>query len=265
MLPGYDPHLQLGIFGDAYSDKFPLQISQYEFAADKFVELMKEFVPEREGGDHPEDPQYGLFAAAYLTQRYTNKIGLKGYHFMVSDATAHDVIESSVLRKLFGEDVFALTAENGYEVSPPALPSVGDVVRDLQKSTHAFFLQVSDSDATTGYWREAYGRSHIVSLGDTEYLPHVIAAIVGLTEGTLHLDSLENFLKESNLTNSGAISRIIKSLAGIPLGAQALLRDNLPKPIPVKGDIFKNKTDAWPTEEGAGENNDENPNKTDWL
>lgn len=248
MLPEYDVQVQLGIFGDADYDNFPLQLSEYEFTGEKFVKLMTEFVPEREGGDTPEDPQYGLFAAAYLTWRYTNQIGLKGYHFLVSDASAHDRIETNKLRGLFGKDVFTLTEENGHIIDPSMPPDTKDVIRDLKKSTHAFFLQIGDDSTALRYWLEAYGRERVISLGDIKYLPHVEAAIIGLTEGTLQLEDVESFLKRGNLQDDNVIAQIKHSLANIPLGAQAELRAQMPRPVPKRGDTFAQRTDPWPTE-----------------
>ncbi len=108
MLPAHDIQLQMGIFGDVRSDRFPLQLTEYESSCNELLESVKEFVPEGQGGDEAEDPQYGLFAAAYLTRRYMNQLGLelKDYHFLITDATAHDYASVSALKKLFGDRVF---------------------------------------------------------------------------------------------------------------------------------------------------------------
>jgi len=78
VLPGYDLQIATGIFGDV-CDNFVLCRPQFEMVADKIVQQLTLMVPEHGGGDSPEDPHYGLFGAAYLTDAYINRIGLKGY------------------------------------------------------------------------------------------------------------------------------------------------------------------------------------------
>lgn len=90
VLPGYDPQLCLGIFGDC-GDPHVVWRPQFEMEAGKIVNYLKELSPQRQGqGNHGEDPQYAMFARAYLTWAYTNQIGLKGYHFVVTDEPYHD-------------------------------------------------------------------------------------------------------------------------------------------------------------------------------
>ena len=60
VLPGYDPQLCLGIFGDVVDD-FVLCRPQFEMEAEKIVRYLKEMAPQRAGGDSPEDPQYAMF------------------------------------------------------------------------------------------------------------------------------------------------------------------------------------------------------------
>ena len=72
VLPGYDPQLCLGIFGDVCDD-FVMCRPQFEMEAPKIVNYLKEMAPQRDGGDSPEDPQYAMFARAYLTDAYTNR------------------------------------------------------------------------------------------------------------------------------------------------------------------------------------------------
>ena len=116
VLPGYDLQVATGIFGDV-CDQFTLCRPQFEMEAKKIVEQLSLMVPERNGYDAPEDPHYGLFGAAYLTGRHINRVGLLGYDFTASDATAHERFDERYLRKIFGEEVFAKVKENMGEVN----------------------------------------------------------------------------------------------------------------------------------------------------
>ena len=247
MLPGYDPQLALGIFGDV-SDRWVLQRPQFEMTSDKLVSYLNDMVPERRGGDAPEDPQFGLFGAAYLTAAYTNRIGLKGYHFTISDAPGREYgLSTGALKKVFGRNVYDLVSKNGYQINPDHLPSTKELVRHLLKRTHAFFLQVGAGPDTRRFWKDIYGANRVVAIPDTEYLPHVKAVIIGLTEGTIGMSGVRNFLVENNLSAPMAES-IAKAVANIPLFEQRILREKLVHPVPKAGDIFKDKADLWPVD-----------------
>lgn len=250
MLSGYDVQLALGIFGDV-CDQFPIQRPQFEMTAKAIVDYLASMVPERKGGDTEEDPHYGLFGAAYLTAAYTNRIGLKGYHFTISDAPARERLSEHQLLRIFGDDVFDKVAENGHQLERECLPTTKEVVFDLQKRAHAFFLQVGRDNETHEFWTDKYGEDRVVLLPETKYLPHVQAAIIGLTEGTLQLGAVEEFLTRNNVPESAA-ALITRSVSNIPIGAQAVLRSKLGHDIPKEGDIYNAKTDLLPVDSVDG-------------
>jgi len=248
VLPGYDLHMATGIFGDK-ADRFVLCRPQFEMLAEKIVEQLTLMVPERNGGDFPEDPHYGLFGAAYLTAAYINRIGLKGYDFTVSDAPARSTLSEKQLTRIFGNEVFEKVASNGFQINSDNLPTTKEVVRDLQRRAHAFFLQVGDNyysryeSETTDFWTDVFGPEHVVMLPSTKLLPQVQAVIIGLTEGTLSLGEVEGFLTSNNVSKTDA-ERITRSVANIPIGVQAEA-ENYDR-LPQKGDLFRDKTDLWP-------------------
>lgn len=242
VLPGYDLQIATGIFADV-SDRFILCRPQFEMEAEKIVEQLTLMVPERHGGDTPEDPHYGLFGAAYLVAAYINRIGLMGYDFTVSDAPARDQLDERQLRRVFGDEVFDRVAENGYTLDLRDLPTTVDVVQDLLKRAHAFFLQVGHDRETTEFWTRIFGPERVVVLPSTELLPQVQATIIGLTEGTLGLDEVQPFLRKHNVSQADA-TRIVRSVANIPIGVQAALPNYSRRPQ--KGDVFRTKTDLWP-------------------
>lgn len=241
--PDMDLFMAIGIFGDVCDD-FALCRPQFEAEAGKIVEQLTLMVPERGGGDFEEDPHYGLFGAAYLTDAYINRVGLKRYDFTVSDAPARDRLSERQLVRIFGANVFDKVAENGWQISKSDLPSTKEVVRDLLEKAHAFFLQVGDDSQTRRFWTNVFGVDRVVTLPSTELLPHVQSTIIGLTEGTLTLDEAAAFLQRNNVPTRDA-ERILRSVANIPIGAQPVV-EGLPRP----GDLFQNKTDTWPIGHG---------------
>lgn len=265
VLPGYDIHIATGIFGDV-CDRFPLCRPQFEMIAQKIADQLTMMVPERNGGDSPEDPDIGIFGGAYLTRCYINRIGLKGYDFTITDAPGRGLIDSKQLERVFGDEVFDKCVENGHEdkiysdVKTKDLKDKGvfelpDVWRDLLLRAHAFVLIIGGKGHSFNWWVEHVGKKHVVSLPSMEYAPQVQAVIIGLTEGTLTLDGVADFLEEAipakqskheSDIRKNHIEEIVKAVSNIPMKAQAKLKNF--KKRPVKGDLFDGKPDVWTDE-----------------
>ncbi len=254
MRPGCEAHVATGVFNDVV-DRFPdrsagivLTRSQFEMT-EKMAEQMMHHIPMRGGaGNRKEDAQLGLFGAAYLTSAYINRIGLKTYHFTMTDDAAESYIDNQELVRVYGKDVLEAVAANGHKLNQRNLPSTQDVVRDLLKRSHAFCLLVSADYRVTNYWTEVMGAERVVAIPTTELLPEVISVIVGLTEGTLELSSVAEYLKKLGVGKNDAES-IERSVRNIPIGAQTVLENF--NNIPVRGDIFNTKEDLWPAVRAA--------------
>lgn len=244
LLPGMDLQMAIGIFGDVI-DRFVLCRPQFEMETDKLIKALTLQVPCRGGGGNGgEDPQYGLFGAAYLTDARINAYGLKRYDFTISDEPMHDHMGKDQLIRIFGDQVFERAAENGFEIDSSSLPSVRDIVSQLMETCHAFALVVdSRYDAPYPNWVSFYGEDRVVRLPKSELLPQVQAAIVGLTEGTLALDTVSDFL-QANGVGARDAQAVTRSVANIPIGAQVPLREGVE--LPVAGDVFAEKTDLQP-------------------
>lgn len=262
VLGRYDLQMINSIFGDEL-DNYILCRSHAEMGI-KIAEQMTLMVPEGGGkGNHGEDPQYGLFAGAYLTSADINRYDLKSYDFTTTDEPSHEPVLKSQLERVFGKEVFDRVRENGFEIDPNNLPSVKQVIDKLLERAHAFVFLVDHDDEANGYWTTVIAQNRIIYLEDTRWLPEVKAAIIGLTEGVLTLSDLEDFLVNEANVSKDVAKMIKRAVAGIPIGAQALL-ENFDK-IPLKGDLFKEKRDMWPTDEVPEEDNTENPSGTEWL
>ena len=273
-LPGYDPQFALGIFGDV-CDRFVFQRPQFEMTPDAIVNYLKNMVPEHAGGDAPEDPHYGLFAAAYLTSTYANRIGLKGYHFLITDATAHSRFSYDTFVRIFGDKFLEKVHENGFEnISKESISSLSihEVVLDLLKRSHAYMIHIGSSWGSSNFWEQIYGAERVVMIPSTEYLPVVEAAIIGLTEGTLDVGDLKEYLKK-HIQPVKVVNRLATELEKIDLRAQEALRYKIISnghQIPKAGDIFRSKTDLWPisdgkTSESGSSDDSEASTKLEWL
>lgn len=259
VLPGYDLQIATGIFGDI-QDRFVLCRPKFAHSADRLVERLTLMVPEGKGGDETEDPHYGLFAGAYLTNARINSYNLKGYDFTISDAPSRVDLDSRQLERIFGKEVFEKTAENGFNINKYDLPDIRDIVRDLLKITHAFLILVDPGPGTADFWQRVFGEERVIKLRDISYLPYLQALIIGLTEGTLTMTNADWFLKQNGVTDIQAAT-LVRSVAHIPIGEQEKLRYALDRPLPQKGDLFRQKSDIWPIEQGEIIESDEQTNK----
>ncbi len=243
VLGRYDVQMITSIFADVVDD-YILCRSQAEID-ERIAEQMTYMVPEKNGGDPTEDPQYGLFGAAYLTSATIKMLGLKSYDFTITDADARNYVSLDNLKRVFGSEVMGKVTENGFTLNPNNLPSTREIVLDLLKTTHAFVLVVGENHSTINYWQKIYGPERVIIIPNIERLPEIKAVIIGLTEGTLELSDVEDFLISKSL-NQREANQIKMAVAGIPMGAQMML-PNFEK-IPLKGDVFAKKGDLWPIE-----------------
>ncbi len=252
MPEGRDLWYCASIFADA-EDKFVLCRGHFEVLAERMIEQLTLMYPERGGkGNGGEDPQYGLFGAAYLTDTYLYNIGLKSMDFTITDEPMHPWITKENLIRVFGQSVFEKCQENGYDITPKNIPNNQEVVHELLKRTHGFVLLVDSAQDTrlSQHWESYYGKERVIQLYDIDHLPHIMAATTGLTEGTLDLVSCSEFLRSSGDLSKDDARRLTGTISHIPLNAQC----NLPNyhKLPKAGDFFLNKTDLQPSEKPAG-------------
>jgi len=242
---GYDVQIATGIFGD-FKDRFILCRPQFEMEADKIVKQLTLMVPEGGGQDHAEDPDYSLFAGAYLCRHYINRIGLKGYHFIATDAPGRGMIDPAHVVRVFGEEAWDKVAENGHRIRK-GQHQTSDVWEALLDRAHAFVLQVGDCPEAKAFWLDVAGEDRLISLPQMRFMPQVQAVIIGLTEGTLVLNDVPGFLEGLKTGNETIkpqwIDKIVESVVNVPVGAQQQLPDYGRRPQ--KGDLFDGKPDVW--------------------
>lgn len=244
VLSRYDVQMITSIFAD-YMDEYILCRSQAEFD-ERIAEQMTLMVPEGGGaGNGGEDPQYGFFGGAYLTQADINRYGLKYYDFTITDEPCRELTEK-LLYRVFGNEVFEKVAENGFKIDSTNLPSVKQVLQDLQKRAHTFLFIVDTGHSIYDFWVNLYGRENVIVVPNTELIPAIQASVIGLTEGVLDFQSLSVFLTEKAGVSVGDVESIQRAVSGIPIGAQRDL-ENFDK-IPKAGDLFENKRDLYPVE-----------------
>ncbi len=217
-----DPQILFGAVGDAYSDRLPLQIGQFE-SDNRMDETLANIVLEGGGGGGNHE-SYEL--AAYYLARHVrldvNKRGRKGYLFMIGDERLYARIDRRQVERLIGDTLQEdLTTEQ--------------VFKELQEKFEVFFLFANQAsyepagvlyptgrsgysrdDSMVCYWRDLLGQNALV-LDDAEAICETIAMILATMEAGLSLDEAEEDLLEIGADPNAAKSAG-KALATVSAG-----------------------------------------------
>lgn len=100
-----DPSIMWAAFGDAYSDRAPVQLCQFE--ADRRLDewLSKLWLEGGGGGSGEESSELIAWFLAHRTKLDATKRGVKGFAFFTTDEAPYPMVSSSQVKELFGVDI----------------------------------------------------------------------------------------------------------------------------------------------------------------
>lgn len=212
-----DPQILFLAFGDAYTDRAPLQIGQFESEAEKMDFWLTSSFLEGEGGAHNAE-SYEL--ALYVAARHTaidcfEKRGKRGYFFMTGDELPYPFVSAAQVKALIGDPL----------VEDVPVAAVVDAIARLY---HPFFL-IPDPVRRARCekpWRDLMG-DHVICLERPDDTCAVAAGLVALIEGKVaDLDALARRLESAGETREriGSVHRALTPFAA------TLRRDGTPAP-----------------------------------
>ncbi len=197
-----DPQMLFGAIGDAHSDKFPLQVGQFE-SDNAMDDQLAALILEGNGGGQQHET-YEL--AAYFLARHTylepfERYGKKGYAIFIGDEMPYDMVK----RNYGGYYGANHTLESLTGDSIEADISTAQIFAELQERYEVFFLfqkQGSYREAEIlPAWRKLLGERALV-LDDPAAVCEFIAGLLGMMEGGLSVDEVT-----ADLVAIGADSR----------------------------------------------------------
>lgn len=212
-----DPQVLFLAVGDAFHDRAPLQIGQFESTAELMDQWLTWSWLEGQGGPHGNE-SYEL--ALYFVARHVETDALRlrkkrGYLFLTGDEKPYPTLSRQAVRSVLGD-----------EIDDDVL--LRDLVDDVRRGFEPFFLipDLARRAAVEGTWRDLLGDRVIAmeSAGDTT---EIIGAIVGMNEGALtDLDAVARMLTERGTAREriGAIVRALRPWAA------SMGRDSSQKP-----------------------------------
>lgn len=227
---GYVEHPQIlyGAIGDAYSDRLPLQVGQFE-SDNRADEALENIVLEGNGGGGNHE-SYNV--AAYFMARHTyidcfEKRGKKGYLFFIGDERLYSTIEKAHVEHLIG----------------PGLQddiSTEEIFEELKKKWDVYYLfcvqgsygfgdgvlpeaagnDTGDPRSSSLGWRKLLGQNAL-TLEDAEAVCETIALTIGMMEGNIDLDEGLGHLEEIG-TESETTEKVGKALATVGASATSV-------------------------------------------
>jgi hypothetical protein len=176
---GYLAHPQIlfGAVGDAYSDRVPLQIGQFESGLEMDDDLGKIYLEGGGGGQVHESYELALyFMARHTSTDCYERRGKRGYLFTIGDEKPYPAARREQILGHIGDRL---------ERDVP----VEQIVAEAQQRYECFHIIPTNtshgrSPEVQGRWRELLGE-RVLLLDDEGAVCETIALAIGLCEGTL--------------------------------------------------------------------------------
>lgn len=175
--PVTDPHVMAMAIGDAWCDRAPLQVTQFEADISVAEQIQDLFI--EGGGGANQYESYNLpwyFAATKTATDAWQKRGKKGYLFTVGDEPCPPVLEAAHIKRFLG-----VRAQRDL--------STADVLAMAERQYEVFHVVVEEGsfarsrpDMVMQSWTEVLGQ-RVLRLSDHEKLSEVIVSAIEITEG----------------------------------------------------------------------------------
>ena len=170
------PHILCGAVGDCKSDRFPLQVTQFE-ADIRIIEQLTGLYIEGGGGGN-DGESYNLlwyFAARHTKTDCFEKRRKKGFLFTIGDDLCHEGLNVSEIETVFGDKV-------------PYSLSNTELLREAKEKYHVFHIHIETENSfgkniLSKWQRLMPGKATAISRNDTEYLSELITSVISVTEG----------------------------------------------------------------------------------
>lgn len=209
-----DPQVLFGAIGDAYSDKAPLQIGQFESGNEMEDDIGKIYLEGNGGGQSTESYELGMYFALYKTSLDCfEKRKTKGYLFLTGDENAYPEVNRGQIEKLIGG-------------KPESSMSTEQLVNKLKEKFHCYFI-IPKGTSNAGaswldkHWKELFGQN-VIKLDDAAGICECIALVIGLNEGTVDLaDGLSHIKGTTDAMVVRSVGDALSTLAKSAIGAKS--------------------------------------------
>jgi hypothetical protein len=167
--------------GDAYSDRYPLQIAHFESDNRADEHLGKIILEGGGGGSSQESYQLAMYAAARKTATDAwEKRGKKGYLITIGDEMAYPAAATREIEKVFGDKL---------EKDIPT----ADLAREVQERWEWFHIRPTNTADgkradTHQHWQEMLGE-RVLRIDDETLICELVAGLIYVLEGNKTADA----------------------------------------------------------------------------
>lgn len=200
-----DPQIMFSAIGDAWCDRTPLQVGQFESGAEMETDLSNFHLEGGGGGQQTES--YELFA--YVGARKTSidcfeKRGKRGYCFIIGDEMAYPKVSRDQVTRL-------INAELEADIDTRA------IFKELQTKYNVFYIIPQGSSnfsdkRITDHWKELLGPEQVLLLPDPTGVSELIAMQIGLCEGVTSVDDASKDLVDHG-TSTALVSVVANAVS----------------------------------------------------
>jgi hypothetical protein len=206
--PVADPHVMIMGVGDAWCDRAPLQVTQFEPDI-RIAEQLKDIYLEGGGGGNAYE-SYNLpwyFAARKTSIDCFEKRGKKGYLFTVGDEPPPPVLLASHVREVMGDDL-------DRDLDSREVLAMAERMYDV---FHIIIEEGSyyrcDPSGVREPWRELLGQ-RVISLPDYRRLAETIVSAIEVREGRDEAAVVESWKGDAALVVAKAIDGLVPARGG---------------------------------------------------
>ena len=199
------PQILFGAIGDHHSDRFPLQVGQFESGTNELDMWLTDIYIEGGGGGQNRESYTlaWLFCARHTSCDCFEKRGQKSFVFTIGDEMAWDVLQQAKLKDLMGYS-------QGEDLSDKQL------LTEVLKSYHAFHIHINQGSYNNdpevlGYWKDILGERLII-LDDYNLVAETIASTVAIIHGIDMSKVLSSFDAKTAKSVGNALANIKKNM-----------------------------------------------------
>ena len=202
------PAVLMGAVGDKTCDSASLQVGQFESGIEMDDDLERMFLEGGGGGSFEESYQNAIyFAARHTSIDCFEKREKKGYLFLMGDEMPYPNVSKDQIKALCGEELQA------------DIP-IKEIVEEAQRKYHVFFIIPAGTSHAGDprlieRWEGIVGADHVLQLDSPDLVCETIAVTIGVTEGTVGVDTARAHLIENKTSERDAdiIMRAVSSVA----------------------------------------------------
>ena len=198
--PVSDPHTMIMAIGDAYCDRAPLQVTQFE-ADNSLVPQLSDLWLEKGGGGNRFE-SYNLpwyYAATHTSIDCFEKRNKKGYLFTIGDEEAPQDLLATQIKRFIGDDVQKDFSSLELLTMASRMYEVFHIIVEEGSHARAYPDQVYKS------WVDLLGQ-RVIRLSDHKKLAEVIVSAIEVNEGKNVADVSSSW--------SGSTAMVVKHAVG---------------------------------------------------